>query len=350
MTSAEQVPTSRTSRRGARPTMRDVADQVGLSIKSVSRVLNGEAGVSREKAEQVVSIARELGFRRNDLARSLRRLDRTETIGVVVEHPATRFFDGLIRGINEVAGKHGALVLTATTHGVGTEHDVVTALSSRRVDGLIIAPSGTDQSYLRAERAADLPLVFVDQPPRGITADTVLSDNAGGGRLATQHLINHGHRRIGVVGSAAGKYTVRRRLTGYRDALAAAGVDGKDLIRLDCGDPAEAEAAAAELLQLPQPATALFALNSKCTIGVIRALQSAGLEQRIAVVGFDDFETADLLRPAITVITQEIEAIGRKAATQVFRRIEGSDAPLRTSQSKTHLVARGSGEIPGPCA
>jgi LacI family transcriptional regulator len=332
-------------RRPARPTMKDIADRVGISFKSVSRVLNGEPGVSADTAEQVLTAVQELGFRRNDLARSLRRRDRTETVGVVVKHVSTRFFDGLIRGIDEVAAEHGALVLTAATRTSDREKSTVLAMSSRRVDGLVIALSSDDQTFLRAEQAAGLPLVFVDQRPTGISADTVIVDNAGGAYGATKHLLSHGHRRIGVVGPEANAFTVSERVNGYRTALAEALPSADGPVRLDCDGPAEARQAASELLRLPEPPTAFFCLNNRCTIGTARAVREASLSHEVALVGFDDFETADLLDPPVTVVAQDVEAMGRRAAQLLFARIKGHDGPPETTVLPTYLIERGSGEL-----
>lgn len=334
-------------RLSTRPTMRDVADRVGLSIKSVSRVLNGDPGVSEAKAEHVLAVARELGFRRNDLARSLRLQDRTETIGVVVRQASTRFYDSLIRGIDEVAARHSALVLTATTQSAEREQSAVLALSSRRVDGLIIVPSGEDQSYLRAEAAARMPMVFVDRPARGISSDTVVADNVAGGYAATQHLIARGHQRIGVIGTRSSASTMSERARGYRDACREAGLASEDLVRWNAHGQEGAQQACEELLGLAHPPTALFALNNVCTIGAVRALQSAQLSRQVALIGFDDFDTADLLNPPVTVITQDVEEMGRQAAEAIFSRIAGRPTTSRREKTvlPTTLIARGSGEI-----
>lgn len=333
--------------RPRRPTMKDVADHVGISTKSVSRVLNGEPGVSADKAQQVLAIARQLGFRRNDLARGLRRRDRTETVGVVVKHASTRFFDGLIRGIEGVAGDHGALVLTATARNADRAESMVLAMSSRRVDGLVIALSSDDQTFLHAEQAAGLPMVFVDQRPTGLAADTVIVDNADAAYGATKHLLARGHRRIGVVGPEANAFTVSERISGYHAAVAEALLTADGLVRVDCDGPAAAQQAARELLQLPEPPSAFFCLNNRCTIGTARALREASLSKSVGLVGFDDFETADLLDPPVTVVAQDVEAMGRRAAELLFARIKGHDGKPETTVLPTHLIERGSGELPG---
>lgn len=337
------------ARRGtARPTMKAIADQVGVSIKSVSRVLNGEGGVSARTADRILTAAQELGFRPNELARGLRRGDRTQTIGIVLKHSSTRFYENLIRGVEDVAQRHGLLVITATSRSPDREKATLLALSSRRVDGLLIVPTGgADHSFLKPEQAVGIPLVFVDRPPTGLVADTVLTDDFGGGHAAVSHLLRHGHRRIGVVGAAAELHTVAERVRGYRAALDAYDVpaDG-ELVRLDIEGTVAAAKATEALLALPEPPTALFALNNLCTIGVIRALRDRSRHNDVGLVGFDDFELADLLQPPVTVVAQDIVALGRLAAEQLLARINGAEGPHRVVTLPTKLIRRGSGEIP----
>lgn len=331
--------------RRQRPTMKDVADRVGVSIKSVSRVLNGEGGVSPATEKRILVVASEIGFRRNDLARTLRRQSTTETIGVMAKHASTRFFDGLILGIEEVAADHGALVLTATTRTAELQQATLRALSTRRVDGIVVMPTGDDHSFLRTEQAAGLPLVFVDRPPIGFDADAVIAANRSGAYAATTHLLAHGHRRVALVGPRAGLFTVAERLAGHQAALVEVSPPAGDLLRLNCDGSADAELATTELLRLPEPPTAVFALSNVCAIGAARALRAAALGHRIALVGFDDFETADLLDPPLTVVAQTPDEIGRQAARRLFSRIAGDDGPAQTIVTPTHLIQRGSGEI-----
>jgi LacI family transcriptional regulator len=326
--------------------MQDIADRVGISTKSVSRALNGEPGTSPRTTEQVLAVARELGFRRNDLARSLARGDRTGTVGLVLKHSSTRFYESLIRGVDEVADAHGALVLTAGSHSEDGERSTLLALSSRRVDGMLIVPVGRDQSYLRAEQAMGMPLVFVDRPPSGVAADAVLADDRGGGLLATRHLLRHGHRRVGVVGASASVHTVSERIAGYDAAIAEAGL-ARDprLVQLDVEGSGAARDAVHRLLAEPSPPTALFLLNSVCTIGALRALDDAGLAGRVALVGFDDFDTADLLTPGVTVVAHDVVEMGRQAAARLFARIGGEDGAPAVDVLPTTLIPRGSGEL-----
>lgn len=334
-------------RTGARPTMKDVATHVGTSIKSVSRVLNGEPGVSAATSERILRAMTELGFRRNDLARGLRQSDRTGTVGLVLPQAATRYHDSLVRGLEEVARRHGSLVLTASSGTAAHERETLVSLCSRRVDGLVVVPAGADHAFLQPEQAAGVPIVFVDRPPHGIDADVVLTDDAGGARRAAAHLIRHGHRRIGVIGADHRIHTVAQRLDGHRAGLAEAGVTHRqDLLRLGCETAAEAAAACLSLLSQPEPPTALFALNNQCTIGAVRALHSLGRTRSVALVGFDDFETADLLDPPVTVVAHDVAEIGRKAAELVFGRLGGgTTGPSSSHVLPTALTERGSGEL-----
>lgn len=336
----------RTRGRAARPTMKDVAAHVGTSIKSVSRVLNGEPGVSAATTEKILAAMAEVGFRRNDLARGLRQSDRTSTIGLALPQAATRYHDHLVRGIDEIAREHGSLVLTASSGSAARERETLVAMCSRRVDGLLVVPAGENHAFLRPEQQAGVPVIFVDRPPHGIDADVVLTDNAGGGRAATGHLLRHGHRRIAVIGADERIFTVAERVGGYRRALGPAGVPYRpELVRLGVESAGSAQAACLALLGSAQPPTALFTLNNQCTIGAARALRERGLGGTVALVGFDDFETADLLDPPVTVVSHDIAEIGRTAARLLFARMCQSATPVGRTILPTQLTVRGSGEI-----
>jgi LacI family transcriptional regulator len=188
-------------------------------------------------------------------------------------------------------------------------------------------------------------VVFLDRPPQGLDADCVLLDNLGGARKAVEHLIAHGHERIGLIADPDSLYTARERLAGYRQALEAAGIPVRDeLVRLGSRDSEQAEAVVRELLALPSDRrpTALFAGNNRNTVGALRALR--GAESPVALVGFDDFELADLL--GTTVVRHESASMGAHAAQLAFERLVGVERTPRRVVVETHLIARGSGEVP----
>ncbi|MFI7100670.1 LacI family DNA-binding transcriptional regulator [Streptomyces sp. NPDC050161] len=333
-------------RYGTRPTMKDVAARAGVGLKTVSRVVNGEPGVTPDTERRVQEAITALGFRRNDSARTLRK-GRTASIGLVLEDLADPFYGPLSRAVEEVARSHGALLINGSSaEDPAREQELALALCARRVDGLVVIPAGDDHRYLEPEIAAGVATVFVDRPPGRIDADVVLSDNFGGAQDAVAHLIANGHRRIGFIGDRPRIHTARERLRGYRTAMAAAGLPVDDSwVSLGATGPGRVRAAATAMLEAAEPVTALFAGNNRVTVTVVRVL---GEHPRpVALVGFDDFELADLVRPAITVVAQDPARIGRTAAGLLFRRLDGTDEAPRRVEIPTRLIARGSGEIRG---
>jgi LacI family transcriptional regulator len=328
--------------------MREVAALAKVSIKTVSRVVNGESGVSPSLVRRVIAASERLNYRHNLTASSLRRSDgRSATIGIVLEDVANPFSSVLHRSIEDVAVQRGVLVLAGSSDEDGDrERKLVSAFASRRVDGLIIQPSSQDHTYLLSERRAGTPIVFVDRPPAFFDADTVLTDNAAGVRRGVRHLVQNGHRRIGYLGDLHTIATAAERHRGYVEELADQRIEADErLVRLDLRGIERAEAAATEMLGHSQPPTALFAGQNLVTIGAFRALRRLGLHQRVALIGFDDILLADLLEPGITVIAQDPAAIGRTAAQVLFRRLDGDESPTQHHIVLTRMITRGSGEI-----
>jgi LacI family transcriptional regulator len=323
--------------------MRDVAQRAGVSLKTVSRVINAEPGVAPATAARVGEAIAALGFHRNDLARSLRHGLSSSTLGLVIEDVANPFYSTVAQAVEGVARERGFLLITASAReDPARERELVSALVGRRVDALLIVPAGGDQSYMEAIRGRTK-FVFIDRPPGGFDADSVLLDDAGGARAAVEHLLAQGHRRIACVIDPEDVYTARERLAGYRAALAAAGIaPDPALVRSDSRDAAHAEVVVSELLALPRERrpTALFTANNRKTIGALHAL--AGRDDDIALVGFDDFELADLL--GITVVRAEPARLGARAAELAFARLDGDELPSQRATVATELVVRGSGE------
>jgi LacI family transcriptional regulator len=327
--------------------MRHVAERAGVSLKTVSRVINGEASVAAHTAERVNAAIAELGFRRNDLARSLRRGSTSATLGLVIEDVANPFYSAVAQAVEHAARERGFMLITGSCEeDPERERELILALLRRRVDALLLVPAGgeRDQAWLARELGQATPVVFVDRPPSGIEADAVLVDNAGGARTAVAHLLAHGHRRIACLADGETLFTAAERVAGYRAALDAAGVPlDPALMRLDARDAEHAETLVRELLALPAPPTAIFTGNNRHTVGAVRALR--GREHEVALVGFDDFELADLLAMPTTVIRHDAFRIGAEAAALAFARLDGASAPPRRIVVETELVPRGSGEV-----
>ena len=320
--------------------MRDVAYQAGVSLKTVSRVINAEVGVTPATAAKVTEAIDALGFERNDLARSLRQGGSSATLGLVIEDVANPFYSAMAQAVEAAARDRGFLLITSSAlEDAERERELIGALLRRRVDALLIVPAGPDHRYISPTART----VFLDRPPQGIAADTVLLDNVGGARRAVAHLIAHGHTRIACVADSADLYTVHERLTGYREALRAAGIEeDPSLVMSGNRDVTAAQAAVERLLDLPgeRRPTALFTANNRNSVGALRALEDRG---SIALVGFDDFELADLL--GITVIRADAWRLGEQAAVLAFARLDGDDRPPRQITIPCTLVERGTGEI-----
>jgi LacI family transcriptional regulator len=326
--------------------MRDVASTAGVSLKTVSRVVNEEPGVRADTAARVEAAIALLGFARNDLARSLRH-GRAGALGLVIEDVANPFYSAIARAVEDAAHAKGHMLITGSCEeDPERERQLVRRLLRRWVDALLIVPAGDDHRYLQADIGTGTPVVFLDRPPRGVDTDTVLLDNVGGARAGVEHLLAQGHRRIAFVGDPPELYTSGERLAGYRAALAAAGAGDDDgLVRAASHDAASAEQAVRDLLGLPaaRRPTALFCANNRNTVGALRALRDA--RKPVALVGFDDFELADMLPVPVTVVRHAPEDMGRLAAELAYARLDGEDGLPRRRVLGCELVARGSGEV-----
>jgi LacI family transcriptional regulator len=333
---------------GRRPTMKDVANLAGVSLATVSRVVNGNDDVRADLATRVRDAVEVLGYRRDLTASTLRRTDRlSSTIGLIIEDVANPFFSAVHRGVEDVARVNGVLTFAGSSDEEPTrERELAEAFGARGVDGVIIVPCSSDQGYLVRERDSGTPLVFADRPPRFLDADAVVADNAGGARGAVEHLLRAGHRRIAFLGDRPSVFTAVERRRGYREALVLAGIgENPALERRGLVDSDAAEAAVLELLLEPDPPTALFSSQNLITIGTIRALRKRVAQHEIALVGFDDVTLADMVEPGITVVVQDPYALGRRAAELLFSRLNGFAGETQLVVLPTELVVRGSGDI-----
>lgn len=333
--------------------MKNVATLAGVSFKTVSRVVNGEPGVSRQLEERVIAAIAELGYQPDHGARTLRSTaGQPATIGVVHADIANPFMASVHRAFEAVASDHGCLILSGTSLEQPARHDeLIEAFSGRRVDGLAIVPvSGPDEppsAALEAELRRGTPTVFIDREP-GFDADVVRSDHRGGAELATKHLLDHGHRRIAFLGSREHVHSVMERRAGFEAVMAEAGAEPAAIITgVRTAD--ESTQAVHRLLDGSSDTrpTAIFSAQNGLTLGAVRALHALDLQFETAVVGFDELELADLTNPGITTVPQNAAEVGRRAGNLLFSRLDGRTAPVREIVP-VELVPRGSGEIPAP--
>ena len=353
MSGEESATQPRRRSRSGVVTLRDVAALAGVGIKTVSRVVNGEPGVSPATAERVRRATEQLGYRADLAAASLRRGDRrTKSIGLLIPSVDNPFAGAVHRGIENVATPRQVVVLSVSTDDdPEREKRLVGALLQRRVDGLIVAPSPAEQSYLAPELGTHTPVVFIDREPRGYEADAVTSDNAEGVARATRHLIERGHRRIAYVGDDVGIGTSKVRYAAFRLAMAEAGLPvNEQLVALTRAEPSSegrsAQAVTRLLTSEPAP-TALLSAQNEATEAALHVMRRLGLDHRVALVSFDDLPLADLLDPPLTAVAQHPVAIGELAAQRLFARIDGTiTGPAETMVVASTLHVRGSGEIP----
>jgi LacI family transcriptional regulator len=331
-----------------RPTLAVVAEAAGVSLKTASRVLNREPNVAATTRERVLDAAASLGFRRNAVAADLARGGFSRLVGFITGDLANEFYSALASGIERELREHGLQLLTASSdEDPERESSLTGELLERRVGALIVTPAGADHSALRGEIDAGLTVVVVDRPAAGMDVDTVVIDNRGGTRAAVEHLLAHGHRRIAFVGDEPHLWTYQERSDEFVAAMRSGGVpDAERWVRSGAHSAAAARDLVVELLdaQAPEPPTAVLAANNRATVGTLQALREVPGGDGVAVVGFDDFELADLL--GITVVAYDAVEMGRRAAELAVARSADPDRPVELVVLPTRVVARGSGERP----
>jgi LacI family transcriptional regulator len=328
--------------------MREVATTSGTSLKTVSRVFNDVPTVDPVLKEKVLRAAKKLNYIPNMTAGSLRRTNgKTNTVGILLEDIANPFSSALYRIYEDYAEEHGYVILAGSLdEDASRETELVNLFISRRVDGLLIAPSGKDHAYLTREVRSGVHFGFVDRPPINFEADVVLSTNQVGAFDAVKHLISFGHRRIAFLGDNPAIYTAQERYSGYTKALKAAKLNlDKSIVYKGFSSEAAAIAQIRELLRSSNAPTAFFASQNLLTLVVLKAIRAEGLEKSIAVVGFDDIPAAELLSPGVTLVKQDIGEIGRRSIEMLFSRINGNLNSYVTEVVPTTLIPMGSGEI-----
>ena len=332
----------------SRPTMLDVAKESGTSLKTVSRVINGEPGVKPELALKVTRAAKKLDYRHNFTAGSLRRLGgRTQTIGLLLEDISNPFSAALHRAVEDAARARGVEVLAGSMDEDATrEKLLINGFISRRVDGLIVVPSDSDHKYLVSERSAGTQFVFVDRPAKNFKADSVMATNRQGVREAVTSLIANGHRRIAYFGDSATIYTSQERYAGYKDALRSGKIAlDPSITKLGFAQDADIESLLVDLLSRPNRPTAIFTAQNVITLAVIRSLRARNLHHKVALIGFDELPLAELLDPAVSLVTQDVQAMGKIATELLFERLDGRKSPYEERVVPTTFTQRASSLI-----
>lgn len=317
--------------------MREVAEAAGVSVATVSRVINRSRTVNAEAERAVEQAVEELGYRPNHLASALRR-QRTRSVAMVVPHIANPYFPRVVQAVERALAADDHQLLLADSHDdPRVERERVHALLDRRVDGLVLVPSHEhDSRDLLAE--IDVPYVLLDRMVSDVVCDCVVSDDEGGIRAAVQHVRARGRTRLAYVGATPDTSTARTRLETFRRE---AGGDAPALLgdfTLDWG-----REAARRLLATGLP-DAVVASNDLAAIGVALELRAAGvaLPGQVAITGYDDIGFAEVSYPALTTIRQPADELGEAAVALLLERIRGHDGPARTVRLSPQLVVRDS--------
>jgi len=330
----------------------DVANAAGVSLRTASRVLNDDPRVASVTRQRVRAAMLDLRFQPDAMARSLRAGTDT-AIGFVVESISDPFFADVIDAVELEMSRHGRSVLVASTRrDASWERDVVGRMFARRVAGLLLSPTAASHSWLSQHSQHSqhgqhsAPVVLVDRPAPGLSADLVEIDDRQAAFDAVTHLAAHGHRRIAYVGDTPAIPTSAARLRGYRDALASCQLEpDEDLIRCDA---ATSEAAASAVMALINKTinktTAILSATTRASLGVVPALHAARRTD-IALVAFGDFPMADALRPAITVVDHPGHQVGRVAAARLLARLADPALPVERIGVPARIIERGSGEL-----
>jgi LacI family transcriptional regulator len=334
-------------------TLNHVARQAGVSVTTVSHVINGTRHVAPETVERVQRAIADLNYEVNSAARSLKS-GRSRIIGVLITDITNPHYGALVRGVEEAATRAGyQIILCNSDENPTTELECLRVLRGKGVDGVLLVPTGVRHPYFDQLAEFGVPLVFIDRVVSGLRADAVLPDNVGGAKAAASHLIQLGHRRIGIIARLTRGGVPSQRLQGYRRALREHAIpEDPDLIRDGNSRREDGFQRTLELLDLPRPPSAIFAAHNLTTIGALAALAFSGkrIPDDVAIVGFGDFEWAAFMRPPLTTVVQPAAEVGRKGVELLLARIERRAARAsRRVVLPAHLAVREScGASPQP--
>ncbi|MBC3811588.1 MULTISPECIES: LacI family DNA-binding transcriptional regulator [Undibacterium] len=324
-------------------TMKQVAEKARVSTTTVSHVINNTRVVSDDARERVLSVIKELRYIPSAVARSLKN-DRTHTLGMMIPNNSNPYFAEVIQGIEDASFKLGYnIILCNSDDDPKRQAAYIRVLMEKRIDGLILVPSGSDEELTKLLADEGIPKVLVDREVAGVAADLIEADHVQGGYDATRYLIGLGHRRIACVAGPDTLLPSGGRVTGYLRALAEAKLEFRTeyLIHSDFTSQGGFNAFK-QLLALPERPTAIFVSNDLMAIGGICAANEAGVKipQQLSVIGYDDIALASFSTPPLTTIAQPKHDIGQLTAQVLVARITNPTLPLRREMLRSQLIIR----------
>jgi LacI family transcriptional regulator len=330
--------------------MHDVARLAGVSIATVSALINGAPKVSHVRAERIRSAMQALDYHPDQIARSL-KVGRTQTIGVVIPDITNAFYPIVFRGIEDGARSAGyGVLLCNSNENADQERAHLSTLFSRRVDGVLLACSSGSTAY-EASLNRRFPLVFVDRIPRDVVEGAICTDNVEAGRIATEHLIDLGHRRIALLAGNLGLTPHADRLEGFRQAMQRAGLPVREEYLCTGGMQIEdGQHSAARLVEHEDPPTAIIASNSKLLLGLLHVTRERRIvaPRDLSILTFDEHEWSEYLDPPITAVSQPAYEIGRLAFELLRARIVPGSAAGGGGVTRLHSELRVRGSTGGP--
>ncbi|MFF5342611.1 LacI family DNA-binding transcriptional regulator [Streptomyces althioticus] len=341
--------TAQETEAGSRVTIAEIARQAGVSVPTVSRVVNGRSDVAPRTRARVEDLLRRHGYRR----RAASSPTRPALLDLVFNRLDSPWAVEIIRGVEEEAHTAGVGMVVSAIHGLsGDAREWIRGLRARASGGVVLVTSALESSLHEELRILGVPLVVVDPDGSpGLDVPTVGAANWSGGLAATQHLLSLGHRRIGLIAGTPRLLCSRARLDGYRAALEAAGITPDDALVVP-GDfrPESGHAACSTLLDLPEPPTAIFAASDQMALGAVEALRGRGLRvpQDMSVVGFDDLPEVRWSAPPLTTVRQPLADMGALAVRTVLRLARGEQPDSPRVELGTDLVVRASTAPPAP--
>lgn len=309
------------------PTLVEVATRAGVSIGTVSNVIRGTARVSPKLRERVVAAIRELEYYPGIVANNI-GIKQTCMLGMILPDITNPFFPGIMRGAEDRAYERGYLLVTANTdERIEREREVVSALRSRRVDGILLAAaSGNDSRHIRAAIEVGIAVVCFDRAIADLDTDAVLLDNVRGSQRCVRHLIRSGYRNIAIITGPLGLQSARERFQGYQDALQEQEIEfTRSLVQEGDYHKESGYKLGKKLARMVKRPSAIFVCNGVMTLGVLEAFDKMGIRcpEDIALATVDDLAAGGSVHPSLTTVVQPSYEIGSRAATILMDRVEG---------------------------
>ena len=318
------------------PTVKEVAKRAGVSPMTVSRTLAGGTNVKPAVQARVMAAVDELGYRRNEIARSLRPGHRSGLIGVAITNLGNPYYGDFAFGVEEIAAQFGRRILLGNSgEDLGREQQLIRDFVGRQVEGLIVVPASQETHHFQSREIQNMPLVLASRVVEGVRADSIVLDDTGGSRRGVETMLKSGFRRIAFLGNATSVQTVNRRFAGYSTALQNAGLSVEmSLVAMGQQDVQTAQQATSVLLDSPNPPDAIFATNNRNALGALREIGSrvndrASAHPLPALLSFDNFELASLMPVRVVIIDHDPRELGRQAAQLLFARLT-SESPFDT--------------------